>query len=99
MQVFIVFIPYMVVFYVSPAAGYTFNTSVPENPVRFCVHNEVELTKCQDLEMVAQAYGVGAGVGVGCPQDHNVSNCYSDMYFGYADAIALDGGDVYQVQQ
>lgn len=77
-------------------AGYKFNSPVSQKPVRFCVHNEEELAKCQDLEMAAQAYGIGAGVGLGCPQDSNVSDCYSDMYFGNADIVTLDGGDVYQ---
>lgn len=80
-------------------AGYKLDHSLIKNPVRFCVTNEAELAKCRDLQMAAQAYGVGANVGVDCVLDTNESHCYPDIYLGRADVIALDGGDVYQVRQ
>nr|AAC64660.1 pacifastin heavy chain precursor [Pacifastacus leniusculus] len=80
-------------------AGYKFNLTQPKNPVRFCVHNEAEREKCQDLQMAARAYGTDAGVGVDCLLDPTESHCYPDIYFGNADIISLDGGDVYQVTQ
>nr|XP_045581197.1 transferrin-like isoform X2 [Procambarus clarkii] len=80
-------------------AGYKLNLTQPKNPVRFCVHNEAEREKCEDLKMAARAYGVDAGVGVDCFLDPTEHHCYPDIYFGNADVISLDGGDVHQVTQ
>lgn len=85
--------------FLSPTAGYKFTTRPPRNPVKFCVHDEAELAKCNDLETAARAYGVDAGIGVGCYLGDAPHYCFPELYFGNADVIALDGGDVYQVKK
>lgn len=78
-------------------AGNAVHQTRIQNHVRFCVHNEEEMAKCQDLKKVTEALGVGGEVGIDCVQDHEGSQCFHHLYFDMADVITLDSGDVYQV--
>lgn len=62
--------------------------------MRFCTRNEDEMAKCEDLAMVTRAFDAGSGIGIGCVQER--TNWFSHIYFGNADVIALDSGDVYR---
>ena len=80
-----------------PTAGYTIRHDFMEKTVRFCVHNKDEMDKCKDLQKVTQAFEVGIGIGIGCIQDSANSSCFTHLYSGNADVLALDSGDVYKV--
>lgn len=80
-------------------AGYKLDVFNPREFVTFCVQTKDEMEKCQDLAAASLAYNGDGGTGVKCLLDTDKANCYPDVYFGRADVIALDGGDVYQVTQ
>ncbi|KAG0727771.1 Transferrin [Chionoecetes opilio] len=81
-------------------AGYTVDQkdrTFMKKVVIFCVHNADEMAKCRDLKMVTKAMEATNGIVIGCLQDHKGSRCFPQLYFGNADVIALDSGDVYRV--
>uniref|UniRef100_A0A0N7ZB72 Transferrin-like domain-containing protein n=1 Tax=Scylla olivacea TaxID=85551 RepID=A0A0N7ZB72_SCYOL len=75
-------------------AGYTIDDTSIQKVVKFCTRNEDEMAKCEDLAMVTQAFDAGSGIGIGCVQER--TNWFSHIYFGSADVITLDSGDVFK---
>ncbi|XP_076000988.1 serotransferrin-like isoform X2 [Genypterus blacodes] len=60
---------------------------VPPNQVKWCVKSAAELRKCVDLTNVAP--------GFSCVERTGTLECITAIKAGEADAITLDGGDVY----
>ncbi|XP_075877481.1 transferrin-a [Nelusetta ayraudi] len=61
--------------------------AAPLDNVRWCVISLAEHQKCQDI--------AGAGHNIACVQKDNSHDCIIAIRAGEADAITLDGGDIY----
>ncbi|XP_031710794.1 transferrin-a [Anarrhichthys ocellatus] len=61
--------------------------AAPANKVKWCVTSDKELQKCLALEKKASAFS--------CVKRDNTINCIVAIRAGEADAITLDGGDIY----
>ncbi|XP_028282726.1 transferrin-a [Parambassis ranga] len=61
--------------------------AAPADKVRWCVKSEQELRKCTDLAAAAPAFS--------CVKRDNTIDCITAIKAAEADAITLDGGDVY----
>ncbi|CAN9503436.1 unnamed protein product [Ophioblennius macclurei] len=58
-----------------------------DQKLKWCVTSDVELRKCADLAHVAPAFA--------CVKRENSKDCIAAIKAGEADAITLDGGDIY----
>ncbi|XP_071376891.1 serotransferrin-1-like [Centroberyx affinis] len=56
--------------------------------VKWCVKSDQEMRKCKDLAAIASVFS--------CVQRNNSLECIKAIKAGEADAITLDGGDVYE---
>nr|AAP94279.1 transferrin [Pagrus major] len=61
--------------------------AAPAEKVRWCVKSDQELSKCTDLMAKAPAFS--------CVKRQNTIDCIIAIKAGEADAITLDGGDIY----
>ncbi|KAK7082568.1 Antigen p97-like protein [Halocaridina rubra] len=80
-------------------SGYKLDHPNFKDSVIICVQTKAEQEKCEDLAKATMAYTASEGIGVKCSLDEAGSGCYPNIYFGRADVITLDGGDVYQVTE
>lgn len=71
----------------------------PKAHVTFCVQTKDEEEKCQDLVRALSAFTASGSVGIKCLLAEDTFKIFSNIYFGFADVITLDGSDVYQVSQ
>ncbi|MEQ2253040.1 hypothetical protein ILYODFUR_027965 [Ilyodon furcidens] len=62
-------------------------SAAPAGKVRWCVKSDQELRKCMDLAAAAPAFA--------CLKKANTLECIIAIKSGEADAITVDGGDVY----
>ncbi|MED6270557.1 hypothetical protein CHARACLAT_011590 [Characodon lateralis] len=62
-------------------------SAAPAGKVRWCVKSDQELRKCMDLAAAAPAFA--------CLKKENTLDCIIAIKGGEADAITVDGGDVY----
>uniref|UniRef100_A0A3B4XGH8 Serotransferrin n=1 Tax=Seriola lalandi dorsalis TaxID=1841481 RepID=A0A3B4XGH8_SERLL len=61
--------------------------AAPAEKVKWCVKSEQEYRKCLDLAAAAPAFS--------CVRKENTIDCITAIKAGEADAITLDGGDIY----
>lgn len=61
--------------------------AVPAEKVKWCVKSDAEFRKCSDLAAKAPAFS--------CVKKENTIDCIVAIKAGEADAITLDGGDIY----
>ncbi|WP_289465478.1 hypothetical protein, partial [Klebsiella pneumoniae] len=62
-------------------------SAAPAEKVRWCVTSDQESRKCSDLATAAPAFS--------CVRKENTIDCITAIKAGEADAITLDGGDIY----
>ncbi|XP_078265920.1 uncharacterized protein LOC144599072 [Rhinoraja longicauda] len=63
-----------------------------QDPIKWCVISEVELTKCKKLRKAMD----GEGFLFECVKRNTVHECIEAIKNNVADAITLDGGDIYE---
>ncbi|KAM9323724.1 transferrin-a [Pholidichthys leucotaenia] len=61
--------------------------AAPSSKVKWCVKSDQELRKCSDLAAAAPAFS--------CVKRDNTLDCITAIKAGEADAITVDGGDIY----
>uniref|UniRef100_A0A8D3DM41 Serotransferrin n=1 Tax=Scophthalmus maximus TaxID=52904 RepID=A0A8D3DM41_SCOMX len=63
-------------------------SAAPTRELRWCVTSETELRKCSDLAAAAPVFA--------CVRRNSILDCMRAIHAREADAITLDGGDIYQ---
>nr|AKZ20815.1 melanotransferrin 2 [Holothuria glaberrima] len=65
----------------------------PEGTIRFCIISEQELRKCEAMKKAFDKAGLTPSIS--CFQTQSYADCSRYIKGGYADLVALDGGDIY----